>query len=394
MKVLHCFGRYLPITENWVFRLLSFLPDVQIIITANSFLKGNFYNKEFKYIEFPATFFKQPAEKSIFTIRILNALTKVIRKFFADYIVMHSEDVDFVHSHFAPTAWAYHDIAKRLNVPHVISFYGYDYEMLPFTEPIWESRYQQMFKEAALFICEGSHGARVLIDKGCPVHKVKIIKLGVEIDRIPFTSRKKETNTLKLLQIASLKEKKGHVFTVKAFLNALYTCPNAELTLVGGNINDPMRSQLEEMVRAANATDKVFFVESIDFKNLYSFMENYHVFIHPSCYAQDKDCEGGAPVVLLDAQATGMPIISTRHCDIPDEVIHGETGLLAQEKNIDELAQFIQTFYEMDQAKYNLFATQARKHVEKNFDVSLTSRDLSKIYVDLKEKTCHYQSKR
>ena len=34
------------------------------------------------------------------------------------------------------------------------------------------------------------------------------------------------------------------------------------------------------------------------------------------------DCEGGAPIVLLDAQATGLPIISTKHCDIPDEVSH------------------------------------------------------------------------
>ena len=66
-------------------------------------------------------------------------------------------------------------------------------------------------------------------------------------------------------------------------------------------------------------------------------MEGYHVFIQPSCYTATRDCEGGAPLVLLNAQATGMPVITTTHCDIPDEVIHNETGLLTAERDIEGL---------------------------------------------------------
>ncbi len=61
----------------------------------------------------------------------------------------------------------------------------------------------------------------------------------------------------------------------------------------------------------------------------------------PVATLKDMDCEGGAPVVLLDAQATGMPVISTTHCDIPDEVVHGETGLLSPEKDVGALAELI-----------------------------------------------------
>lgn len=42
--------------------------------------------------------------------------------------------------------------------------------------------------------------------------------------------------------------------------------------------------------------------------------------------------EGGAPIALLDAQATGLPVLSTRHCDIPFEVEHERTGLLARRR--------------------------------------------------------------
>ncbi len=95
------------------------------------------------------------------------------------------------------------------------------------------------------------------------------------------------------------------------------------------------------------------------------------------------DCEGGAPIVLLDAQATGMPTISTNHCDIPDEVIHGNTGLLCKERDSSSIAQAIKTFYKMNQKEYNRYAKNARKHIEESYDIRKNAIKVMDIYNEI-----------
>lgn len=78
-----------------------------------------------------------------------------------------------------------------------------------------------------------------------------------------------------------------------------------------------------------------------------------------------------------------MPVISTTHCDILDEVVQGESGLLTPEKDVIPLAQSIKRFYQMKTSEYMEFAEYARQHVEKNYDVRNSSEVLQKIYLEL-----------
>ena len=96
-----------------------------------------------------------------------------------------------------------------------------------------------------------------------------------------------------------------------------------------------------------------------------------------------KNCEGGAPIILLEAQATGMPVISTTHCDIPNEVIHNETGLLCEEKNIIELSKLIETFYLMEQLEYNSMQDRARQNIENRFNILQNAESLYQVYKEV-----------
>ena len=116
------------------------------------------------------------------------------------------------------------------------------------------------------------------------------------------------------------------------------------------------------------------------YAELYEFLKDYHVFIHPSHYSDAKDCEGGAPVVLLDAQSTGLPVIATTHCDIPGSVVHNKSGLLTPERDVTSLSDSIVRFYHMGQEEYNTFAMAGRKHVEEEFDVKVSAKRLEKLY--------------
>ncbi|NPA54717.1 MAG: glycosyltransferase family 4 protein [Aquificae bacterium] len=380
LKTIQAFHQYLNYTENWAYRLIKNIPETKHFIVSKEFLKYNFYDSRFEYIEFPIK--RINIKNKTLPIKIYNRFVLYLLKTYPSYIksMLKKEKIDILHSHFAFTGYDYLPLAKKLNVKHVVSFYGLDYEFLPYNWPEWEKKYKKLFKEADLFICEGKHGAKILKGKGCPPEKVVVNKLGVEVDKIPFYKREKKKYSLKLVQVASFREKKGHIYTVQAFHKALENCPNMHLTLVG---EGELKEKIKNLVKKLKIEDKVTFLGKIDYENLYEFLKDFDVFIHPSCYTENRDCEGGAPVVLLDAQATGLPVISTRHCDIPEEVIHGKTGLLSREKDIDELAKNIEFFYKMDKDMYAIFSETARKHIEREYDIKKNAKNLLSLYRDL-----------
>ena len=383
IRVLHVFHEYLQQTENWSFRLIDNLPDTDIVIASKHFRKCNFYPSKFEYLEFPVRWFDQSIEKP--SIRFFNKIANALLLLYPQYVKGMCGKVDLMHSHFSFIGWEYRTLAKELKIPHVVSFYGFDYEWLPYNKPIWNERYKVLFKDASLFLCEGKFGANLLEKIGCPSEKIKIVRLGVDVKKTPWFQREKKPDNLKLLQVATLTGKKGHIYTVKAFLKSIDTCPNMSLTIVGKH-NAEYRERIENIIGSKENGKKIRFLEWVDHDHLHEFFGNYDLFIHPSCYTEEKDCEGGAPVVLLDAQATGMPVISTIHCDIPDVVIHGKTGLLSMEKDIDRLSEYICNFYHMDNEEYQVYSCNARRHVEENYDVEKNAGKLKEIYDEIIKK--------
>ena len=75
----------------------------------------------------------------------------------------------------------------------------------------------------------------------------------------------------------------------------------------------------------------------VPYDRLLDAMSRHHIFLSPSRTAADGDSEGGAPVSIIEAAASGMPVVSTTHCDIPQAVDDGRTGLLAPEGDQDAL---------------------------------------------------------
>ena len=378
IRVLHLFHEYLRLTENWAFRLISHLPDCELFIGSRYFLKNNFYSPHVHYVEFPLVPVRGP---QLFRwMKLLNLLTSFAQNlFYGEYIARTCRAIDVMHSHFSFVGWQYRRLAARLKVPHIVSFYGVDYEHFPHVNPVWKARYERLFRKADLFLCEGSHGAETLRTMGCPKEKVRVARLGVDVELIPFFRRAKRRGELRLLQVATFLEKKGYPYTVDAFLRVSKDCPHMTLTLVGAD-GDGTKKRIQEALKEVSAADRISFIDRIDFSKLHRFMQDYQVLIQPSCYSSQRDCEGGAPVVLLDAQATGMPVIATRHCDIPEEVLHGESGLLSPERDAEALTSSIKTFYEMGQAEYDRYSDNARHHVQANYAIQRNAAALRQIY--------------
>lgn len=386
VKTLQLFESYLPNAQNWAFRSLINLPDAEINVAAYKYYNEQFVTPKIKLFPLPEYVNPELLEGKLRKANILHKLfiranNIRLNKNYFEYLAEECKEknIELIHCHFANMGWHFLDLKKMTGLPYAVSFYGFDYESLPYSFPVWKQRYRDLYIHADMFICEGEFGASLLEKQGCAKEKIEVVPLGVEIDKIPFKHRTKKENELNLLQLANYAEKKGHIYTLKAFIEALKNCPNMTLTFVGRDL-DVSHNELMRLVRANNLESKVKFFGFIDFSTLYDFFSGYHVFIHPSCYAANRDCEGGAPIVILDAECTGMPVISTFHCDIPGEVIHNVTGLLSAEKDVPAIAKSIETFYKMNDDTYQSFANAARKHVIEKFNINVCANQLQRAY--------------
>ena len=228
---------------------------------------------------------------------------------------------------------------------------------------------------------------RSLIELGCPESKIRILHLGVATIEIRFHPRQLTPGeSLRILLAASFQEKKGLPTGINALGSLHARNIPFEATLIGEANSEP-RSQKERgriLQALANngLTNKVRLMGYQSHRVLLEEAYRHHVFLSPSVTAEDGDTEGGLPVTLIEMAATGMPVVTTNHCDIPELVLPGVTGLQATEGNVDQLAEHLEWLYQ-NTAKWQSIADAARKRVEAEFDVSKQGIRLGQVYREL-----------
>ncbi len=84
-------------------------------------------------------------------------------------------------------------------------------------------------------------------------------------------------------------------------------------------------------------SDHVHFTGFLSQKDLLELYHSCHVFLHPSEMPADENQEG-IPNSILEAMATGMPVLATRHGGIPEAVEDGRCGALVEERDYQALA--------------------------------------------------------
>ena len=156
-----------------------------------------------------------------------------------------------------------------------------------------------------------------------------------------------EGTSLRVLFASRFTEKKGFRYAFQAFEQAVNAGADPTLTVIG-DADGSARSQREKervmsRIEDNDLRDRVNLLGFVDHETLVQAYYDHHVLLAPSVTASDGDVEGGAPVTLIEAQATGLPVVSSFHCDIPEVVLHEKTGLLAQEEDVDALASHLQT---------------------------------------------------
>lgn len=249
--------------------------------------------------------------------------------------VLNKQAVDVLHVYFGHTGVHLLPFLKRWPKPSVVSFHGMDVQTRE-NDPSYELRLRELLQVATLVLARSESLQERLLDLGCAPEKLRMNRTGIPLDAYPAKTRNAPVDgAWHLVQACRLIEKKGLDDTLHAFAAFREVYPAARLTIAG---DGPLRGEVEQLAEELGLADAVRLVGFLTGSGLGELYHKAHFFIHPSRLTADQNQEG-VPNSMLEAMATGLPVVATRHGGIPEAVREGVTGLLVEERDRVGLAE-------------------------------------------------------
>jgi len=314
---------------------------------------------------------------------------KIISKIF-DFIslpffekIIIQNNVRIMHAHFGTFGCKLGTLKKRTGIPLLVTFYGIDISYY-IRQPEWIIKYRKMFEFADKFIVLCDEAKQRLINCDCPEKKIEIWDIGINLNEFPYKERKNK-HKVKFLTVARFREKKGYPILLKAFSILTKKYRNVYLTIIGYG---PLKKDIGLQIKELGIDDQVTLIDTAnikgeDFNKLFkNALYDNDIFVLPSIVAKSGDDEGGPPVVITNAQSSGMPVISTPVGGISRAIIDNETGILAAPGNPYSLFEKMEYLIN-HQELWRILGEKARKHIEKNFNLMKQVQKLEEIYNSL-----------
>ncbi len=290
-------------------------------------------------------------------LQALKALTALMRRWQPD-VVMGYTPKPAIYATLA---------AARAKVPHIVPMLtGLGYAFLTgggakqtLVRRVSAALYRRAFARAHAAVFHNADDAQVLIDLGCvppdlPVHIVS--GSGVDLSRFPSTPLPAIGNGLTFLMIARLVGYKG----VREYCEAAHSLkpqyPESEWFLVGPEESGPAGFPKTELSRYA---ESVTYLGATD--DVKPHLEHCHIYVLPS-YGE------GMPRTVLEALATGRPVITTDTRGCRETVIENINGLLVPIENSAALADAMKTMLEHPDRLAEM-GVRSRALAEERFDV-------------------------
>jgi glycosyltransferase involved in cell wall biosynthesis len=291
--------------------------------------------------------------------RALAGLVRLIRR----------ERVSLVHTHSSIDAWLGGMAARFCRVP-VVRTRHVSIAIRRGFNPVYRWLADRV-------ITSGEAIRRLVVEVGVPPERVIAIPAGVNLESFPFGARAPATARELGLghpvigSVAMFRGSKGHPQLLQAFAMIREKRPDATLLLVGDGIR---RNWVEQLARDAKLSDAVVFTGfRPDVPALLATMD---------CFAQASTRTEGVPQALLQAFATGVPVVASRIGGIPEVVTDGVTGLLVESESVEALAAGIERVLDDPEAAAQR-ARAARALVEARFSHIHAIDRLLQVYDEL-----------
>ena len=279
--------------------------------------------------------------------------------------------IQLVLAEYGPTAVAVIKTCKKLNIPLVAHFHGYDVSQFQTIEAYRKS-YFNLFNYASAIISVSNKMTEDLINLGCPKEKIHLSTYGPSPD---FFEINRRGNNHQFVAVGRFVEKKAPHLTLAAFKQVYEKHPEAKLIMIGSGELLPICRHLTKLWGLEN---NVIFPGILTPDKVNLVLSESLAFVQHSITASNGDSEG-TPVAILEASAASLPVVATKHAGIKDVIIHEKTGFLVEEEDVEGMATYMVRLIENPELAIEM-GNKGRKNISDNFSLQ---QHLMKIEIAL-----------
>ncbi len=235
-----------------------------------------------------------------------------------------------VLAEYGPTGAELLSCCRRAGIPLVVHFHGFDAHSVPVIEKY--HGYKDLLRDAAALIVVSRVMERQLLQLGAPRERLHYICYGIDVDH--FSPKPSQAASPRFFAVGRFVAKKAPLVTLLAFREAWLQRPQARLVMAG---EGPFWEMAWQVRKALGLAEVVEMPGAMAPAEVARQMNESMAFVQHSVTARNGDKEG-TPLAVLEALASGLPVISTRHAGIADVVEHGRNGLLCDEFDLRAMA--------------------------------------------------------
>jgi glycosyltransferase involved in cell wall biosynthesis len=284
---------------------------------------------------------------------------------------LQKNNIDVVLAEYGPTGVALMEACHRASVPLVTHFHGFDASMKTVLKK-YAQGYDALFKRVAAVVGVSMEMKKDLLALGAQAKKLTINPYGV--DATFFAESNPETAPPHFISVGRFVDKKSPETVIRAFNEVIRSFPAARLTMIGDGV---LKKTTQQLAHDMGLEEWISFPGQLPHDQVAQAMRQARCFVQHSVTPASGDKEG-TPNSVLEASASGLPVVATRHAGIADAVINETTGLLCEENDMNAMAEHMIRMAENPQ-EAKLFGKAGRKHMERNYNMTKRLNILANI---------------
>ncbi len=271
------------------------------------------------------------------------------------------EKFDIVHAQTRVTqvlCWYFSKITK---IPFVTTCHGFFRNHLGRQLfPCWGNK---------VFAISDAVKKHLMIDFYVPSKQIALVPNGIAVEKFAVAEKrfdpKYKDRTVGI--IARLSSVKGHIYLIKAMAEVVKEFPDARLFIFG---QGKIKYELVHLVEKLKINEKVFFLPAVS--NTSEVLREIDIFVMPSI-------QEGLGLSILEAQASGLPVVASDVGGIPTIVKHDVSGLLFKSRDVESLSGAILRLMEDRQLAMRL-GQKGRRDVERLFNLQIMTSKVEQVY--------------
>jgi len=272
---------------------------------------------------------------------------------------------DIVLVEYGMTGLGVMHACERANIPFIVHFHGYDAYRHDCLER-YSDRYRLMFNKAAAIIAVSKDMVEQLVSLGAIRERISYIPSGADPDMFADAAPGKSGPIF--VSVGRFVDKKAHYLTLLAFKKVNERFPQAKLIFAG---DGPFLGVCKEIANAYGLNGSVTFLGSVTHEKVAEIMRMARAFVL-HCITPESGNSEGTPNVIMEASAVGLPVVSTKHAGIIDVVVHGETGFLVEERDVDAMAEYMERLLENPKQAERM-GQAGRERIKQHFTMAISS---------------------